>query len=194
MLIALKDLKIFSGDRAVLFSFVVFPFLIIILFNFLQGGAVQQDKRLELHLVTQETGGFSRQIIDNLETKDDSDLKPGEPKIIWDRDYEKAMQAVHDRQLDGFVLFPSDFTKGILMGYGAKLTVVVDPEATNTRPALNGLADAIAASFNLQKTARDAMNGLVVEQGLANPNYEMSPAEVAQLTASVQQGIQINRP
>lgn len=165
LFIALKDLKLFATDRGALFFFILFPFLFMTMFS-LMGGA-SEDPRLELHLVTQEAeGGLSYQIIGALETEDDSQLKPGEPKIVWLKDYDQARQAVEDKELAGFLVFPSDFTEGVLMGYGTQLEVVADAEAINTRAALNGLARAIASRVGSQQVAANATIGLLVEQGL----------------------------
>ena len=110
--IALKDLKLFATDRLALFMFILFPLLFITMFSFMGGGS--EDPRLELHLVTQEAeGGLSHQIIGAMETKDDSQLEPGEPKIVWDRDYDEARQAVENKEIDGFLVFPADFTEMI---------------------------------------------------------------------------------
>jgi hypothetical protein len=189
---ALKDLAIFSRQPTVLFTFILFPFLFVVLFNYVIGGVVAQDNRLEIHLATQETGsGLSRRIIDDLVTEDDSKLKPGEPKFIRESNYADALRAVGENRLKGFIAFPEDFTKGILMGYGATLKVVVNPEATDTRPALNGVAEAIAASFGLQQAARDAMSGLVVEEGLVGSGNVATAAENAQRLIAIQQGVSL---
>ncbi len=75
--IALKDLKIFFRDRAAVFFFIVFPFMFIILFNFLMRGVGGEDQRLELHLVTREaTTGMSQKIIGAMETRDESRARP----------------------------------------------------------------------------------------------------------------------
>ena len=149
--ITLKDLRLFMTDRLALFFFVAFPFLFVILFTFLLAGVSAQDARLELHLVTQEaTGGISYQILQGLETKDESQLKPGEPRIVWDKDYAEARQAVADKKMAGFIAFPEDFTEGVLMGYGTQLEVVISAESTNTRAALNGpgLRDCLAGQYS----------------------------------------------
>ena len=92
--IAVKDIKIFTRDRAAVFFFIVFPFMFIIMFNFLLAGVGSEDERLELHLVTREPpGGLSHQILGAMETKDEALLGPGEPAIIWDEDYDAARQA-----------------------------------------------------------------------------------------------------
>jgi len=166
--IALKDLKLFATDRMALLFFILFPFFFISLFYFLNLGGGAEDPRLELHLVTQEAkGGISHQIIGAMETRDESQLKPGEPKVIWLKDYDEALQAVENKSIDGFLAFPTDFTEGVLMGYGAQLEVVVDAETINTRAALNGLAQAIASRVGSQQVATSTVVGLLVEQGLA---------------------------
>ncbi|MBT9148779.1 MAG: ABC transporter permease [Dehalococcoidia bacterium] len=166
--IALKDLKLFSTDRSALIFAILFPFLFVTLFHFLLADVGGEDKRLELHLVTREAeGGLSHQIIEAIETKDASELQPGEPKIIWATDYDEARQAVENREIDGFLAFPADFTGAVLMGYGAQLEVVAHAEAIHTRAALHGLARAIASRVGAQQVAIDATIGLLVAQGLA---------------------------
>ncbi|MBT9143296.1 MAG: hypothetical protein DDT29_01696 [Dehalococcoidia bacterium] len=168
--IALKDLKLFSADRLALIFAVLFPFLFVILFDFLLAGVVGEDKRLELHLVTREAeGGLSHQIIGAMETKDDSQLKPGEPKIIWVRDYNEAHQAVENKDIAGFLAFPADFTEGVLMGYGAQLEVIAHAEDIHSRAVLHGLARAIATRIGSQRVANSAAIALLVAQGLATP-------------------------
>ncbi len=177
--LALKDLKLFATDRGALFFAILFPLLFITLFSIMGGDS--EDPRLELHLVTQEAeGSLSHQIIGAMETKDDSQLKPGEPKIVWDREYNEARQAVENKEIAGFLAFPADFTEGVLMGYGAQLEVVADAEAINTRAALNGLAKAIASRVGSQQVAASAAIGLLVEQGLAT-------GETADIGQAIQQ-------
>ncbi len=160
---ALKDLKLFATDRMALFFAVLFPFLFVIVFSLMLSGVGSEDERLELHLVTQEAeGGMSHQIIEAIETKDESQLTPGEPIFVWLKDYDEARQAVEDKELEGFLAFPADFTEGVLMGYGSELEVVVDAEAINTRAALNGLARAIASRVGSQQVATSATIGLLL--------------------------------
>ncbi len=165
LIVTLKDLKIFAADRGALFFFLVFPFLFVVFFNFMNFGS--QDRRLELHLVTLESeGGLSRQIIEAIETKDTLKLKPGEPKIIWDKDYEEVLKAVEEKKIAGFLVFPEDFTEAIYMGYGAELEVMTDPEAINTRAALTGMAQAISSRVSAQRVAMNATIALLIEKGL----------------------------
>ncbi len=180
--IALKDLKLFVTDRMALLFAILFPFLFVVLFYFLNIGGGAEDPRLELHLVTQEAeGGLSYQIIGAMETKDDSQLEPGAPKIVWDRDYDEARQAVEDKELAGFLVFPADFTEGVLMGYGAQLEVIADAEAINTRAALNGLARAIASRVGSQYVMVNATVELLIDQGL------IAPGDTAEIEQVIQQ-------
>jgi len=175
--IAWKDLKLFATDRGALFFFILFPFLFITMFSLMGGDS--EDPRLELHLATQETaGGLSHQIIEAMETKNDSQLKPGEPKIVWDKDYDEAFQKVEDKEIAGFLSFPADFTEGVLMGSGAQLEVVADAEAINTRAVLHGLASAIASRVGSQYVAANATIELLIEQGLIDPG---DTAEIEQV-------------
>ena len=102
--IALKDLKLFTIDRGALFFFVLFPFLFITLFYFMNLG-VTEDTKLQLHIVSEETEeSYSHQIIDALESS-------GNFEIIM-MDYDEAYQAVEDEEISGFIAFPADFTEG----------------------------------------------------------------------------------
>ncbi len=184
--IALKDFRLFLTDRLALFFFILFPFLFVIVFNFMLQGIGSQDPRLELHLVTQEVaGGLSHQIISAMETKDEGQLKPGEPLIIWDNDYNEARQAVEAKKLAGFLAFPADFTQGVMMGYGTNLEVVVDPAETYIRAALNGLASAIASQVGSQQLATNAAISLLVEEKLTLGDISSLGGEIQKLlTAS----------
>lgn len=185
--IALKDLKIFATDRGALFFFILFPFLFIIIFSLMGGGS--EDPRLELHLVTQEAeDGLSHQIIGAIETEDDSQLEPGEPKMVWLKDYDEAHQMVEDEDTAGFLAFPADFTEGVLMGYGAQLEVVADAEDINTRAALNGLAQAIASRVGSQQVAANATIELMLEQGIITPGDTAEIEQVIQQLFSGQGG------
>ena len=160
--IALKDLKLFATDRLALLFAILFPFFFIILFSFMGGDS--EDPRLELHIATQEPeGGLSHEIIGAMETRDESQLKPGEPIFVWLKDYDEARQAVENKEIAGFLSFPADFTDGVFMGYGSELEVVADAEDLNTRVALNGLARAIASRVGSQHVAANATIELLGE-------------------------------
>ncbi|MBM4432488.1 MAG: ABC transporter permease [Chloroflexi bacterium] len=178
-LIAQKDLKLFATDRMALFFALLFPFLFVVMFHFILGGVGGEDTRVELYLVTREAeGGVSHQIISAMETRDESQLQPGEPKIVWLKDYDEALKAVENKELVGFLTFPEDFTEGVMMGYGAKLEVITDTEETYTRAALNGLAQSISARIGSQQVARNAIVGLLIEEGVQSPS---GVAEIGQI-------------
>ena len=165
--IALKDLRLFITDRMALFFFVAFPFLFIVMFNFLLADVGGEDNLLTFNLVTRETsGGLSHQIINAIETKDDSQLEPGQVRIVRLEDYDEAYRMVENKELGGFLAFPADFTEGIMTSSGAELEVVTDAEDINTRAALYGLADAIASQIGTQQIVSNTTVGLLIEQGL----------------------------
>jgi ABC-2 type transport system permease protein len=178
--IAIKDLKIFVTDRASLFFSIVFPFLFIILFNSLMSGVGSEDSRVKLHMVTQEApGGISQQIIGSMETKDEASLQPGDPIIIWDKDYVAARQAVNNGKLEGFISFPADFTQAIMAGSGTKLEVMADAGATNTRAYLQSLAGAITSRFNTDMAVIKASAELLAKNGA-------TPAEIQAAIPKIQ--------
>jgi ABC-2 type transport system permease protein len=164
--IALKDLKIFVTDRASLFFSIVFPFLFIILFNSLMGGVGSQDNRVQIDIATQEPeGGLSYQIIGAMETKDPSTLKPGDPVIVWDKDYNASRQAVLDGKLEGFLSFPADFTQALMNGSPTKLNIFVDASATYTKAALESVAGAITTQINTDFAIINSSVQLLVMSG-----------------------------
>jgi ABC-2 type transport system permease protein len=170
--IALKDLRLFITDRTATIMFILFPFLFIIIFNILLGNVGGEDSRIILRMATRETSGISQQIIQSMETKDESLLKPGEPKIVWEKDYNQASADVESGKIDGFLAFPSDFTQGVEMGYGTNLEIVARAEATNIRMALNGLAGSISSRIAAQRVETNAAIALMVQQsttGGGNP-------------------------
>ncbi len=178
--IAIKDLKIFVKDRAAVFFFVIFPFMFVVMFYFLNLG-VSEDRRLELHVATLEVeSGLSHQIIRAMETVDESLLGPGEPIIVWDKDYDEAYRAVEEGELNGFIAFPADFTEGIMSGSGTEIEVVADAGNVNDRAALNGFAGAIASQLGTHRVIINASVALLVEGGLI-------PGDAASINRAVQQ-------
>jgi ABC-2 type transport system permease protein len=185
-IIALKDLKIFSRDRHSVFFFIVFPFLFIILFNFLLSGTGGEDTRLELHLATREAaGGLSYQIIGAMVTQDETLLPPGQPIIVWDEDYDAAREAVADKELAGFIAFPADFTEALMDGKPTSLEVMADAGNINTRTALNGLAAAIASQIGTRQVIIKAIVALLVERGLLPPDPQSINTKIQALMAAM---------
>jgi ABC-type multidrug transport system permease subunit len=170
-LITLKDLRLFAADRLALFFGLLFPFFFATAFYFVMQGVGGTDERLEIHLVTHETGGMSEQIIKAMVTRDETRPKPGEPRIVWDRDYKAALNDVSGKRLRGFIAFPADFTEGVTMGYGAKLEVVVDAQATAARAALHGFARGIAAKVGAQQVSSRAAVSVSMGPAIASRDF-----------------------
>jgi ABC-2 type transport system permease protein len=187
--IAMKDLKIFSRDRASVFFFIIFPFLFIILFSFLLQGAGGEDNRIELHLATREAeGGLSYQIIGAMVTANESLLKPGDPIIIWDEDYDTARQAVEEGKLTGFLAFPTDFTETVMLGQGTDLEIFADAGATYERAALNGIASAISSQISTNKVVIDATVRLLVSSGAIPADKENIDHTIQKLMSDAMSG------
>ncbi|MFC1949581.1 ABC transporter permease [Chloroflexota bacterium] len=176
--LALKDLRLFATDRIALLMFVLFPFLFITMFTLMNTGV--SDPRLELYLTTRETDyGLSQQIIGAMETQDDSQLAPGEPKVIWIQEYDEALRMVEDKEMHGFLAFPVDFTDDLLAGDSVQLEIVADAGDINTRAALNGLAAAISSRVGSQQVAIRSAIELLQQQG--------DPAAIAGIEQLIQQ-------
>jgi ABC-2 type transport system permease protein len=182
----MKDLKRFVTDKTSLFFWIIFPFLFIIMFNFLMKGSFGQDTRLELHLLTQETGGISQQILAAMETKDEALLGPGDPKIIWDKDYAAARKAVEDGDMEGFLAFPADFTQSVMAGKTTSLEIYADAAATYNRAALNGMASAITSRFVTDTVIIQATAQLMAQSGASPADIN---AEISKITAELFAGM-----
>ncbi len=191
--IALKDLKLFATDRGALFFAILFPLLFITLFSFMGGDS--EDPRLEFHLVTQEAeDGLSHQIIGAIETRDDTQLKPGQPKIVWIKDYGTAHQMVEDKEIAGFLVFPEDFTERVKAGNLTQLEIVANAEDINTRAALNGLARAIASQVSSQYVVANATIELLIDRGLITPGDTDEIEQVIQQLFLDQEDIATGEP
>ena len=163
--IALNDVRLFVNDRLAVIMFILFPFLFIVMFNFMMGNIDASNDQLELHLVTQETSGISVNLIQSMVTNDRSQLKPGEAVIIWDKDFNQARADVESGKLAGFLTFPADFTQNVESGKPANLEIVSQAEATSTRMALNGLAGGIASGIAADSVEINAVVALLTGQG-----------------------------
>jgi len=185
--IALKDLKLFFRDRLALFFFVLFPFMFIILFNFLLGDALSEDDVLVFHVATREAeGSLSHHIIGAMVTRDWEQLEPGQPGVVWLEDYNEARQKVEIKELPGFLAFPANFTQQIFLGSQAELEVVADAEQPYTRAALYGLAHAISSQIGSQRVAISAITELTGEEGQAVLESFFGETDVAELQSLIQ--------
>lgn len=175
----MKDLKLFSRDRGALIFFLLFPLLFMTLFSFMGGEA--SDPRLVFHLVTREApGGMSHQILGAMETGNASELEPGSPIIIWDKDYDTAVRMVENEELSGFIAFPEDFTSDLYSGEGTSLEVVVNPANINMHAALNGLAGAISSQIGSHFVIANSAIELMITNGL------ISPTDTAQIEKTIE--------
>jgi ABC-2 type transport system permease protein len=150
-----------------LFFFILFPFLFVTMFNFIYSNVGAEDDRLVFHLITLEEyaeESLSHQIIAALETTDESVLRPGEPMVIQEHDYDELHRQVEDKELGGFLAFPADFTAGVYAGNGAEIVVVADAEAVYHRTALYGLAEGISSWIGAEYMVRNAIIELAGEQ------------------------------
>ena len=185
-IIALKDLRIFVSDRASVWAYIAFPFMFIALFNFLLAGSWGTDQRLELHIVTQEAqGGISYQIISAMVTQNESLLKPGEPVIVWDKDYAAARQSVQDEKLGGFLSFPANFTESLMNGSSTKLDIYADAGDMNMKMALEGVAGYLASRFNSEIAVIKASSSLLAQSGATPEEIEV---EINRITGALFNG------
>ena len=188
--IAAKDLKLFVTDRIAIGMFLLFPFLFVSLFSFVMGDISAEDDRMVLHVVTQEENeGLSHRIARSMETDDVDELDPGELMIVWDEEYDEALRAVDNHSSNGFLSFPEDFTDGISLGYGSHIEVVVDPDATYDRAALNAIGEAIASQIGLQQVVRNAITGYTLEGWLDSSSDSTSIGEELPGLVSIQGGV-----
>ena len=180
-----KDLKIFAADRAALIFAILFPFFFIFLFNSVMKGVGGEDQRLVINLATREpAGSISYQLLSAMETKDVANLKPGEPQIVWLKDYDQAKQDVENKKLDGFVAFPENFTEAVEMGYGTNLEVIYNPNNPQVIAALKGTAQSIASQIGTGQVVNNAVIGLLLEKDMTAPGSvgDLAQAIRAQLT------------
>lgn len=176
--IALNNLRLFVTDRLAVGMFILFPFLFIFMFNILLSNVGSADTRLTLHLVTLENSGLSQQIIQAQETKDVSQLKPGEPIIVWDKNYNQDKADVEDGRIGGFLAFPADFTRSVMAGTPTSLEIVARPDATDIRMALNGLAQGIISSVESQTTVINSVASVLAQQGKSQAEIQQSIAAI----------------
>lgn len=164
----MKDLRLFLTDRLALFMFILFPLLFITMFSLMNSGGAT-DNRLYLHLTTAEAEpGLSHQIIDSLETEDESVLEPGAPVFVRINEYDEALQLVEDEEIGGFLSFPADFTEGLMEGRPVELEVVADAEQVDTRAVLHGLAQTLAARIGADQVAVNSAVFLLIQGGMAD--------------------------
>jgi ABC-2 type transport system permease protein len=178
--IALKNLRQFLTDRLALAMFVAFPFLFIVMFNMLLGGIGVQDSRMVLHMATRETEGISLHMIESLATVDEANLPPGQPIIVWNKDWAQAEADVENNVISGLLVFPSDFSQQVLSGNATGLEIIAQAEANDTRTALNGLAQGIASGIQAKNVEIKAVTTLMSQQGISQASIQQKVSELLQ--------------
>ena len=140
IILARKDTKVLFKDRlAVAFSF-LFPFLFVIGFTLALGGQGPSDDAVEFVVTTLETEGVSNQLIDAFAEVDQG------PVVVMA--YDEALRAAEDDQIDGYVVFPADFTESLINRNPTSLDVVSASEDSGHQAALVGFANTLARPFN----------------------------------------------
>lgn len=140
IILARKDTKVLFKDRfALAFSF-LFPFLFVIGFTLALGGQGPSDDRVELVVATLETDGISNELLDAFAVDDAGSV------VVMTHD--EALRAVEDDEIDGYVVFPADFTANLINGNRTSLEVVSTGEDSGHELALIGFANTLAKPFN----------------------------------------------
>jgi ABC-type Na+ efflux pump permease subunit len=178
--IGLKDVRLFIKDRLAVGMFILFPFLFIVMFNLLLSNVSSVDNRLELHIVTLETDGISLHLIQGMATSDEAQLQPGQPKVVWDKDYHAARADVESGKIGGLLAFPADFTQKVQTGQATNLEIIVQAEDTNTRMALNGLAQGIASQMGSQTVEIRSVVNLLTQQAAGQSEIQGAVAQIIQ--------------
>ena len=136
----MKDTKVLFKDRlAVAFSF-LFPFLFVIGFTLALGGQGPSDDQVEFVLTTLEVDGVSNELVDAFARENRGTV------VVMT--YDEAVRAVEDDQIDGYVVFPADFTESLINGNPTSLEVVSAGEGSGHEFALVGFANTLAKPFN----------------------------------------------
>ena len=180
LLIAAKDTRIFFTDRfAVVFAF-LFPLLFVVGFSLALGDVGPGDDELKFFMSTQEDEGISRPIIDGLAASGESPVEYIE--------YDEAVRQVEDGEIDGFVLFPGDFTERLFGGDPASsgdspptIEVVLGSASPGEQAALRGFAGTIAGRLGQVGTVM----AVVIELGGPAALAGMDPTALAGGTSLV---------
>ena len=138
-LMASKDTRIFFKDRfAMAFAF-LFPFIFIVGWSAALSGQGQSDEPLEITLVTQEDAGISLIVIE--------DLSESVFASVSAMTYDDALAVLQNGEIDGFVVFPADFTQNVLSGESTSLEVVIGEDNPEAEATLAGFAQEVAGRF-----------------------------------------------
>ena len=138
-LIASKDTRIFFKDRfAMAFAF-LFPFIFIVGWSAALSGQGPSDEPLNITLVTREDVGVSLSVIEELSQSPYASVSA--------MAYDDALASLQNGEIDGFVVFPADFTQKLVGGASTSLGVVVSDDNPEAEAALSGFAQEVAGRF-----------------------------------------------
>ena len=138
-LIASKDTRVFFKDRfAMAFAF-LFPFIFIVGWSAALSGQGPGDEPLNITLVTREDVGISLSVIEELSRNVYAN--------VIAMTYDDALDALENGEIDGFVVFPADFTQKLAGGESTSLGVVVSDDSPEAEAALSGFAQEVAGRF-----------------------------------------------
>ncbi len=138
-LIASKDTRIFFKDRfAMAFAF-LFPFIFIVGWSAALSGQGPSDEPLNITLVTREDVGVSLSVIEELSQSPYASVSA--------MAYDDALASLQNGEIDGFVVFPADFTQKLVGGASTSLGVVVSDDSPEAEAALSGFAQEVAGRF-----------------------------------------------
>ena len=170
LLMAAKDTRIFLRDRfALAFSF-LFPLVFVAGFSLALGDVGGQDDELVLVVSTQEEqieGSSSWMLID--------EITAGERSSVQYVEHDEAMRRVESGEIDGFVLFPEDFTARLFGDPPASVEVVIGDASAGRQAALRALAGSIASGIG---RAVEVMS-VVAEVGGPPALASMDPSRLA---------------
>ena len=140
LLLALKDTRIFFRDRAALAFAFLLPFVFVIGFSLALRGVGPENEALQFTIATQEQEGITAEAIDVIASA------PG--VRVTKMNFGDALAGMEEGEIDGFVSFPSNFTRRLQSGRTAPLEVYVGDIAPADEAALRGFAQEIASRFS----------------------------------------------
>ncbi len=146
MLLAWKDTRIFFRDRAALAFAFLLPFVFVIGFSLALRDVGPESADVQFIMVTEDVDfGLSYRAFHPI-------IEAGEGRIEGMNPGE-ALDALEAGEIDGFVLFPSDFTPSLMLGQAALEVVVRDGVSPANEAALRGFAQEIASRFSEGRVA-----------------------------------------
>lgn len=157
LLLARKDLQLFLNDYGALFFAFLFPLIFVFAFStFLP--AADPDEPVEIHVATAEgADSLSRQLISGLTAVPGSGIVELTP--------EEARAQLDAEEIDGYILFPSEFTSNLTAGRAAEIRVATSNDAPRTAALLEGVAGSLASDLSARQAALGAVIALLAQSG-----------------------------